>query len=746
MKIKLIKYILLIFFIVNSFTYLKADVDFKIKIIGNERISNESIKMFSKINSYSNFDDRIINEILKNLYDTNYFKDISIKFEKNILTINVTENPIILNITFDGIKSNSLKQEIIKNLTLKSRSSYNSFIIDDDKKKIQANLKKEGYFFSKIDVSIIDLGENKVDVFYKIDLGDKAKINKISFIGNKIFKDNKLKNIIVSEEYKFWKIISGKKYLNENSIDLDKRLLKRFYLNQGYYNVEINSSFARKNDRDEFELIYNINANNKVLFGDFKLILPNDYDRENFKSLDQLFLNFKNKLYSINKIEKILLEIDKITLNEQYDSIKASVEEVLDNDKLNLFFLIEETEKFYVRKINILGNNITRENVIRNQMEIDEGDPFNELLFNKSINNIKNLNFFKSVTSKISTLENKDKVIDLIIEEKATGEIQAGAGFGTNGATFIFGIKENNYLGKGISLNSNLEINENSTRGIISVSNPNLNNTDNSGYATIEASETDKLSSYGYKANKTGFSYGTGFEYKDDLILSLGNSNYLEKIETNSSASTLRKQQKGNYFDSFINMSLDFDKRNQKFQSSDGFRSNFLVSIPIVSKSNTLMNKYDLDLFTELFENNITTFSIGLQNSSSLNGGNIKLSERLYIPSKKLRGFETGKVGPKDGNDYIGGNYLTTINLTTTIPQILPSLESTDFVIFFDAANLWGVDYNSSLNDSKIRSSIGVGVDWWTPVGPLSFSFSEALTKSSNDVTESFRFNIGTTF
>ena len=189
------------------------------------------------------------------------------------------------------------------------------------------------------------LENNLVKVTHDVDLGEKAKIKKISFLGDKVFKDNKLRNLIISEEYKFWKIISGKKYLNEQTIEFDKKLLKNFYLNEGYYNVEVNSSFARLVDNQEFELIYNINAKEKIYFDNLTLNLPNDFNLDNFSTLKILFNEIKGKPYSINTVDKILDEIDSITLNEEYKSILANVDESLSENKLSLNFNIEETEK-----------------------------------------------------------------------------------------------------------------------------------------------------------------------------------------------------------------------------------------------------------------------------------------------------------------------------------------------------------------------------------------------------------------
>jgi outer membrane protein insertion porin family len=745
--INIIKYSLIVIFFCFKTTMVLSNIIKNIEIIGNNRISDETIIMFSNISKNQNINNIDLNTILINLYQTDFFKDVKVKLTDNILQINVIENPIIYNIKFKGLKSKSLTKVISENIDLKERSSYIEVLVAKDRNKIRSILKNAGYFFSEVTILKEDAGENKLNLIIDIELGKKAKINKISFIGDKKFKDRKLRNIIVSEEYKFWKFLSGKKYLNENTIQLDSRLLKNFYLNNGYYNVEINSSFARLINDDDFELIYNINTNEKVFFGDLKLELPNDYDQTNFKKINDLFNDLKNTKYSINKINLILDEIDRVVLNEQYESVEALVNEDLLDNKLNLKFVVKETERIFIERINIFGNNVTSENVIRNQLLIDEGDPFNKILEAKSINNIKSLNFFRDVKSEIISNENDNtKIINISVEEKPTGEIMAGAGFGTSGTSFLFGVKENNFLGKGLSLDSKLNVGTDTIKGQVSINNPNYNNSDKSVNFSLMSAETDRLKTSGYKANKTGFSLGTRFEYYDDFFLSIGTSTFYEELETDSTASATQKTQEGNYFDTFLKLDFNYDKRNQKFQTTKGYRSLYSIDLPLVSETYSLINSYNYKYYTELYENNVSSFSFLFEASNSINDKNVKLSERLYLPSSNLRGFELGKVGPKDGDDFIGGNYLSSINFSSTLPQILPNYQNADFLVFFDIANVWGVDYDSSLDNNEIRSSIGIGVDWFTPVGPLNFSLAQPITKSSQDITETFRFNLGTTF
>ena len=735
------------FFTLMLSLWSRAEVINEIDIEGNQRISSESIKMFAGVSISDDLTENNLNEILKKLYDTSFFDLVSVKILNNTLVIRVTENPIIQNITFEGIKSSKIIEDLKKNVLLKSRSSFNEVLLDKDKKLIRNYLKDKGYYFSQIDISKEELGDNKINLFYSISLGEKAKIKKISFLGNKIFKDKKLKGVILSEEYKPWKFLSGKKYLNESIIKFDEKLLKNFYLNKGYYDVVVNSSFAKKINDQSFELIFNIEANPKIFFGELKLEIPNDFSNSNYEQVEKFFKKLENEPYSINRIEDIVEKIETITINEQYEAIKASINESIVSNKININFKIEETEKFFIEKINIFGNNITRESVIRNQIVIDEGDPFNQILYAKSLNNIKALNFFESVNGKIlDGNEYNTKIINIEIQEKATGEIFAGVGTGTDGSNFSFGVKENNYLGRGVKVDSDLNVSQERIKGKFLVSNPNYKNSDKNLDLSIEATSIDRLGTSGYKSNVTGFGIGTNFEYLDDFRLGLSSRNSVEKISVDSSASNRQKKQDGNYFDSFIGLDFFYDKRNQKYQTTSGFFSSYSVNMPIISETNTLTNTYNYKVFKELYENNVSSFSFLFKGANSLTGDDIKLSERIYIPGKKLRGFESGKIGPKDGSDYIGGNYVSSINATTTLPVILENVQSVDIVMFADAANVWGVDYDSSLDNSGIRSSIGIGLDWLTPVGPLTFSFAQPITKEPSDIEETFRFNIGTSF
>ena len=724
-----------------------ADIIKNIQVSGNERVSKLTIINFSQLEIGNNANQELLNKALKEIYDTNFFEDINFEFNNGNLIINVKELPVIQEIKVNGLKKSKLIEQLKEQISLKEKNPFNKSKVSNDVNKILNIFKKSGFYFAEIETSIENNDNNTVNIIFDINLGDKATINKIKFVGDKKFKDRKLFSVITSEESKAWKFISNKKYLDIERVNLDKRLLKNFYLEKGFYGVKIQDAYSQLVDNNKFVLIFNIDAGKKYYFGNFKLNLPSDFDVKKFSKLEKIFKKLNNEKYNFNKIENILNEIENISLIENYEFIDANVVEKIENDKVNFVFNVIETENIYVGKINIFGNNITAEEFIRDTLFVDEGDPFNNIMHTKSLNKLRSKGIFKSVTSLIKKDDEGKNIIDLIIEEKPTGEIMAGAGYGTDGSTISFGIKENNFNGRGIKLDTNVTIRQDSLQGKFSYTHPNFAYSDRELTSSIESSSTDKLSKAGYKSSLNKISLGTNYEQYEDLFFSPNFSLSTESIKTDATASAAYKKQEGSYFDTAIGYGLKYDKRNSSYQPTSGFVSVWSQKIPVISDDSSIFNSYQITTFKELVDDMIISSGIMAQAINSLSDKDVRVSKRLYIPSQRLRGFEAGKVGPKEGFDYVGGNYITTFNTSSTIPYILQTAENIDLKLFFDAANIWGVDYSSSVNDSnKIRSSAGVALEILTPVGPLSFSLSEAITKANTDITETFRFQLGTTF
>jgi outer membrane protein insertion porin family len=742
---------LIILFIVTlllSFSVSKAEIYNEIKVEGNERLSVETVIMFSGLNLSDDLTINDLNSSIKKLYKTNYFKDIKITQKKKILTIIIIENPIIQSIKINGIKN---KNTLSKLEELTKKSEKYPFL----KNKIlnQNNLllnivRGTGYYFAELDTKVIDNKNNSVDIIYNFNLGERAIIKKINFQGKKVFSDSKLRNIIRSEEGRFWKFITSNKYLDELKIKQDEKRLKQYYQRKGYYNVNVKSSYAKNINNKFFELNFNIDSGEKFFFNDISIEINDDFNKENFVKINNDIKKLKGKKYSSKIVNKTLDEIDQILLSREFLFLNTKYDlSIVDKNKINLKFKFEDLEKFYVERINIFGNFITEEKVIRNALIVDEGDAFNEVLLDKSINSIKSRGIFQKVESKIKTskTDNQKKVIDILVEEMPTGEIYAGAGTGTSGATITAGIQEKNYLGKGIKLGTNILISEDEIKGKFSVTNPNFKNTDRSLKTTLESTSSDFLSTGGFKTSRTGFSLGTGFEQYSDLYVNLDISAYYEKLETASTASAHKKKQEGDYLENLFRYKLIMNKLDQNYQPTQGYMLSFDQELPIYSDDLSVGNTLNFSKYHSVSDNLILSGKLFLKSVNSIDD-DVRVSRRIYIPSKNLRGFEPGKIGPKDGVEYVGGNFGSALNLNSTIPNVLNGFENIDLNFFFDAATLREVDYDSSLESSKIRSSTGIAVNWFTVIGPLSFSYAIPLSKETTDQTESFRFRIGTSF
>ncbi len=741
---KLLFFFILIFFINTN---LHSEVVKKIIANGNDRISLESIAIFGDIEIGKDYKPTDVNLIIKKLYDTNFFSEISVEISDGILNITVKENPIIKEVKFDGEPTKKFAEQLSDIVSLKEKTSYISNNVKPDLNIIKEFYRQLGYYFVKIDVDVEELTKNRVNIIYTIDKGDKAKITKIFFLGDKKIREKKLRDIITSQESKFWKVLSRNVYLNQGRVELDKRLLKNYYRNKGYYEVDISSSNVEYAEGEGFVLTFSIDAGKRYRFRKIYADVDEALDKKEFLPLEKDFSKLAGSYYSQKKLTALLENIDTLSEQKELQFINHKVSETLDNDSVDVKITIFEGEKSLIERINIVGNNVTNDSVIRGELLVDEGDPFSELLVNKSVNKIKARNIFGNVESKILPGSSDDlRVLEISIEEKATGEVVAGAGVGTDGTSFMFSVSENNWLGRGIKLQSSLNVSEEQISGDLLVENPNYNFSGNSVFASIDVSSTDRAAVSGYESTKTGGALGTTFEQYRNVYLSPYLSGAFEDITVDSTASDSVQKMKGNFTNLDFGYSVIWDKRNQPFQPTAGYRTKFEQQLPILQDSSSIINGINVSKYHAFSEDMIGSLKF---KAKSIHGvdDDVRLTNRLFLPSKSLRGFNTRKTGPKDGSDFIGGNYITSLGAEAQLPNLLPESYRTDFSIFLDTANIWEVDYSDSVDDTnEIRSSVGFAANVFTTVGPLSFTVAQSITEGKYDETETFNFRLGTSF
>ncbi len=740
-------FIKILIFYLMSF-YLNAEIVKNIKIEGNSRISDETIKVYGDLKELNtDYSKKDLDSILKNLYSTDFFENVNLEIKNNVLFIKVTEYPSVNQLIIIGEKSNKFKKEIKKIISIKDKGSYNENKLNIDINKINDFYSNLGYNFSKVTAEVKNINNKSLDLILRIDRGDLTKISKISFTGDKKIKDKRLRDIIASEEDKFWKFISRNSRFSENLVNLDKRLLVNYYRSIGYYDVVVNSTSAELIDETKISLNYNIEAGPRYRFDKIATNIDPVFDKKLFFTLNETYKDVAGEYYSPFKIKKILDEIDEIIDNNNLQFIEHRVRENISSDKVSLVFDIFESEKITVERINILGNNVTEENVIRSELEIDEGDPYTKIKLDKSISNIKSRNIFKTVEKKVEAgTSNNLKIIDIRVEEQPTGEISAGAGIGTDGGSFAFNITENNWLGKGKEIGADFELSSDSLKGSLNYVDPNYDLLGNSINYNIASIKNDRPKQ-GYENSILTAGIGTGFEQYKDIFTNLGMFITYDDLRTNSDASASLKKQRGKFSEVGGRYSFAIDKRNRTFNPTSGSITTFGQVLPFVADKPYLSNSFSSSNYKSFGENVVGSAKISLDTINGLNNHDVRLSKRKMLNSKKLRGFERGKVGPKDGDDFIGGNYSAALNFDAKLPNLLPDGSNADLGLFLDFGNVWGVDYDGTIDDSnKIRSSTGVNINWLSPVGPVNFTLATNLAKASSDKTQSFNFNLGTQF
>ena len=741
----MIRNIFLIFIYFSIFP-ISAEIIEKVTIEGNNRVSDETIITYGQVEINKEYLESDLDQILKNIYSTEFFENVDVSIKGNQLNINVKEYPIINQLILIGEKKKGNVEQIRKLIKLKEKKSFIKSYLSKDIETIKKLYSSLGYNSANIEVKIKNIDNLNVDLLIEIDRGNQTKISKINFTGNLVFKSRRLRDVIVSEEDKFWKFLTRNTNLNENIIELDKRLLTNFYKSSGFYDVKVTSGIAEIKSDGSAELSYSINEGLRYSINKISTKIDKVFDNKIFFPLNEAFSQYIGSYYSPFKVKKLLDEIDQLIEINDLQFVEHNVQEVIEGNSINIIFNVFEGEKKLIERINIVGNTVTDEKVIRGEMILDEGDPLTNLQLEKSIAELKARRIFKQVDYTIEE-GSKDnlKIIEIEVEEQSTGEISAGAGIGTSGGSLAFAIKENNWLGEGKSLGLDVKIDDESLAGYITYVDPNYNFLGNSLSYSISSESNDKPNQ-GYENKVLSASVGTSFEQYRNIDVSLKLNASYDDLKTQSSATQSLKKQAGTFSEIGTSYGFTLDKRDRAFMPTSGQLISFNQSLPIYADKNFIGNTFTASTYKSINENIIGSSKLFLSAINGL-GDDVRLSKRKGLPSRRLRGFEQGKIGPVDGNDHIGGNYAAALNFEANLPNLLPENTNADAHFFLDFGNIWGVDYSEDINESnKIRSTTGVSIDWTSPIGPMSFIFSQALSKADTDKTQGFSFNLGTTF
>lgn len=746
--IKKIFLVLLFFTLFSSYSFSENKNISNIVIIGNSNISQETILDIAEIKKGSIVNNDILNSIQKKLYSSNFFSKINIDFENNSLKIFVEENPLVDYFIIEGLDNDNYLKDIEKRTILKSNSIYSLSSLNKDILTIKNYFSSIGFFNSDVDYTVKKIENNRVNVFIKIFLNNKFSIKNIYFIGDKKYSSSKLIDVISSRQYSLFRFFSSSAVPSTDKLNYDVFLLKNFYLSEGYYDVQINDASLSILDKENVDVIFSINAGNRykidsyLISGDLTFLKSNE-----IFEINKIIQKYINSYYSNKKTKELNDKLnDYIYSLNIVPDISYSISKKTENSLLLTFNIKENIDKQIIKNITIIGNDLTEERVVRNALFFVEGDVFSENKLNKSKDLIQSLGIFKNVNfNKVSNNPNSVD-IEISLVEMPTGEVSTGFGIGSSSANITFNLKENNFLGKGISTNINMTLGTEQIIGSFNYVDPDIANTGKTFKNSIFALKND-YKNIGYNNNIIGDTISLKHEFLEDMYLENGFSVSYDKINVDDGASSVVATQEGNYFTSKFFYSLSQDKRNSKFMPTAGHVVSFGQELAIPpSDIPFISNGVSGTFYKLLSEDYVGTIKYRVKTINSINEKSLKLSDRLYLGQDELRGFAYRQIGPKISGDYIGGNYIFSTTIGTTVPNGIPDSWKAMSNIFIDVANIWGSDIDQTYNSSKIRSSAGVGLTWLSPIGPVSMSYAIPLSKDVNDEIRNFNFNIGSAF
>ncbi len=746
------KYLLfsLLFLFLNNNVFADNNIINSISVDGIQRIDKETVISYSNISKGDIYTEEIGNKVLKYLFETNLFSNIQVSFADNILNIKIQENPTINLVKFSG-NSKIKDEDLVIEILLKERSVYSRSKVKKDIERMLSLYQRAGRLSTEINPKLEMLDNNRVNLTYVITESDVAKVSSIVILGNDVFSTSKIKSIMKTKEKTILRYLSSSDSYDPDKLEYDKQLITQFYNNNGYPNFKFTSSIAQlKTNTNNFEIILNINEGKKFNFGELKV-------ESELKKIDPELVKTvlpikKGNLFNRSLLNESVENLKEFAQLEGYSFIEidTNLSDGTDENTVDVKLIINEGPRVYINKINIAGNTRTVDKVIRREFGLTEGDPYNKYSINYSKDSIRALNYFKEVEIDEVRTDFPDKInLEVNVEEKNTGEASIGAGYSSaNSSSLNLGLRENNFLGKGQKVKFETSFSNTRTVYDISLTEPYFNNNPLSLTTNIYSNFTDPTG-VNYETEDLGFGIASSFPLSTDRYLEIRYSLFTSKIKANSNATAYENALAGTDTVSSLGYTLSFDRRNSRYKPSDGF--NFKLSQDLAGlggDSYYYKNKFEFNYYKRLSKRFIGAYKLQGGNINGYNEKYTPLSSNFKLGGKKLRGFKSGKIGPKLGNSYTGGQYFYLTSLETNIDLEIDAFDITT-TAFIDVGSLWGLEnpaYGSIDDDHEARSSIGVNFNWDSAIGPINIIYANILKSNKGDTTDNLYFDIGYNF
>jgi outer membrane protein insertion porin family len=733
-----------------------GDVIQDIRVEGTQRIEPATVRSYMTVRPGDSFSQAALDDSLTSLFATGLFADVVMRRDGSVLVVSVVENPIINRIAFEGnrrISDDVLEAEV----QLRPRVVFTRTRVQNDVARILEVYRRSGRFAATVEPQIIQLDQNRVDLVFEIDEGPMTGVRRISFVGNRAFSDARLREQLQTQESRWWRFLTSDDTYDPDRLAYDRELLRRYYLKNGYADFRIVSAVAELTpDREAFYITFTVDEGERYRFGNIDLTstLPS----VDVESLRPLITTNEGDWYSSTEVETTIAKLTEALADQQFAfvDIRPLITRNREENLINITYEINEGPRVFVERINITGNVRTVDHVIRRQMQLVEGDPFNGSKLRRSETNIRNLGYFERVNVNTVPGSQPDQtIVNVDVAEQATGELSIGAGFSTeDGPLADFGIRERNLLGRGQELGLSFTISGEATEFDLSFTEPFFLDQDLAAGFDIFHVVRDNQDESSYDEQNTGIGLRLNYPLSENLRQRVTYRLARREIENvDEDESIYIRRQEGRTLTSSIGHEIIYDRLDSRFTPTDGYILRFGNELAglggdVRYLQTTVSANYYTPIFTDDLVLNIggrAGYIVGL-------GEDVRINDRFFVGGNSLRGFESAGIGPRDSDgNALGGNQFVTGTVELSFPIGLPDefglrgRTFTDFGFLTDVEEDEVAD-NPIDDENSIRLSVGAGLSWTSPFGPIRIDFAVPVLKEDFDKEERFRFSFGTRF
>ncbi len=725
----------------------------EIVVEGAQRIEPETVRSYLLIREGDRFDAKRIDRSLKSLFATGLFADVTMRREGDALVITLVENPVINRIAFEG--NTALDDEILSSeISLRPRVIYTRTKVQNDVKRILTIYRLGGRFAATVEPKVIRLAQNRVDLVFEINEGEPTEIRRIRFVGNRAFSDSRLREVIRTRESRWWRFLSSDDTYDPDRLTLDRELLRRFYLNNGYGDFRVASAVAELTpDRRDFFITFTVEEAARYRFGKIEVEA-----RLRGLEAEDLFETIEieeGDWYAADELEKTLVALTNVvgTLGYAFVDVRPRINRDRKALTIDVTFEINEGPRVFVERIEISGNVRTAGEVIRREFRLVEGDAFSSAKLRRSRERIQRLDFFQRVSVEEVPGSAPDKtVINVEVEEKSTGQLSFGAGFSTtSGAILDISVSERNLLGRGLDLRANVLIAGRRSEIDLSYTDPFFLDREVAAGFDIFRRIRDLQEESSFDSEVTGGALRTGYPITELLRQNWKYSFREQKIDdVGTAASRFIKAEEGTETISEVSHTIIYDKRNSIIAPTDGYFIRMINDLAgLGGSTHYFRNRLKGGKFFPLADQWVLSLTVSAGQIIGL-GEEVRLLDRFFVGGDNLRGFATSGIGPRDTTtkDALGSEWMYTASAEVSFPLGLPAELGVTGKIFTDMGSAGKiVPAGPDVNDSpSVRASVGVGVVWASPFGPVGLDFGVPVLKEDFDEVENIRVNFGARF